>query len=1413
MIFPNTPSLILVLLAAAAAAHSASSDSPPPLEVTLSPMRSEIVLNGRWRFQPAQGGRDGKIDPHGWGTISVPGSWAKNGGGAVPNNPTPPPGAAWDAVAEASTAWYQREVEIPAGWAGRAIVLAFDRVSTDAEVTVNGRKCGEIRWPYGEVDITGAVEAGQSATILVHVVATPDTGERIQFMGYAQEDKIKAELQSAGITGDVILESRPLGAHVSDVFVQPSFREKAVTLDVELRDVTRAGPVTVAVRMLDERGEAERSFTSTATVEAKPTQTLQFTWPWDSPRLWDLDQPNLYVASVAVKGAGLDDDYPQMFGFREHWVEGRKFLLNGTEIRWRPITWHGTSASSDSAIAPLKELGFNISQIWPVDQNSRGHVDFWGLWADVSSRAGWPIIGVVQSMSQPFIFDAKGGNDNWARGGREDWTRIMTADLRRMRNYPSIMMWGTSPNISNLASDQNPRYLGQKSLTFAEGGAFPEVEEGLALAKAVDPTRPIFVHAGGRLGDVFTVNHYLNLLPLQEREEWLTDYQKFGDVPYLAVEFGTPLNITMNRGRAGFGASLTSEPWMTEFASIYFGSDAYRWEERDYRRNIRFGYKGPNDGWSADWNAMMRIQSQPDNFQKLNALFFKRTWRSWRMAGLSGGMIPWNFVSQNVWARPLQMEGATLSPFGQRGPHFDNANPRDVHFFEEKGGWMIGAAAKVLAENNRDTLSFVAGSADAPYRKDHNFRAAETIEKQAVLINDARGSADFTAKWTVLVDNKEVATHEESGNLAPSETKFLPISALLPAPPADGKVDGEIVLETTIGSVSHDDRFAFRVFPAEPSAPAFAGSSAIAVYDPVGKSSAMLKTLGITFSPWDGKLDAKLVVIGREALSSSGSMPVGMEEYVARGGHLLILTQRPEWLENSYGFRVSKYLTRRVFPGSPDHPLLAGLDAQDLRDWRGSSTLVDPKPIYEFNTIPSHGWRWGATGTVTSAAIEKPHLSGWRPILECEFDLAYSPLMELDFGRGRVTLCTLDLEDNVPLDPVADLLARRIVERAASTPPLPRAHKTWFFGDDAPFASLEKSGLEVENTTTVPSSGLLISGPGSGLTLAQARQYAQRGNKVLFLAEPKAESTAPAPLTLARSFHGSATLPTHPAAAGISLSDLRIRSELDWRVLDAEKIPDTEADGLLAFETVGSGLVAFTQLSPAALDADKNVYYRFSRWRQTRALNQLIANLGGTFVADAKIFSPMTVKIDLAGPWKFKLITPLPNHKWDNPHPDPGISPAATDAIQADFDDSQWTEVTLPGWIPALEENNGEYVVRKEIKVPPEWENQTLIFAAGRIKSYDSTFWNGKRVGSTGADTKDSWNQRRRYRVLGTYTKPGKTTLAIRAFATDFQGGIHGPTNEMFISLIATEKNASFYSADYIDDQEMGDNPYRYYRW
>jgi beta-galactosidase len=305
--------------------------------------------------------------------------------------------------------------------------------------------------------------------------------------------------------------------------------------------------------------------------------------------------------------------------------------------------------------------------------------------------------------------------------------------------------------------------------------------------------------------------------------------------------------------------------------------------------------------------------------------------------------------------------------------------------------------------------------------------------------------------------------------------------------------------------------------------------------------------------------------------------------------------------------------------------------------------------------------------------VEKPHRSGWRPILESEFDLAYSPLMELDYGRGRVALCTLDLEDHAQSDPAAERLTRQLVECVRTAPLAPRAVAT-YLGDDTGAALLDRLGVVFRRASVVPADGgLLVLGDSPAVDPAGVKAFLEKGGKAFCLPTRHATNTWLAVgMKQAKEFHGSLRPPAWPETAGLSASDLRWRTEGNAWVLDSgakhhgesvavERDPPVSgkngrlanggarstvplrgspaasppqpnggieigADGLLGRKVVGKGVALIVQTDPDLLDADKQTYLRFTRWRQTRALSQLLANMGATLAADHLFFAALRAK-------------------------------------------------------------------------------------------------------------------------------------------------------------------------------------------
>lgn len=110
--------------------------------------------------------------------------------------------------------------------------------------------------------------------------------------------------------------------------------------------------------------------------------------------------------------------------------------------------------------------------------------------------------------------------------------------------------------------------------------------------------------------------------------------------------------------------------------------------------------------------------------------------------------------------------------------------------------------------------------------------------------------------------------------------------------------------------------------------------------------------------------------------------------------------------------------------------------------------------------------------------IEKPHFTGWRPLFENGFDLQYAPVMQLALGKGRVTWCGLDLEDQSPADPAAEVLSRNRLHAVGGSPLTPRANKVVYLGGEEGAKFLRTFGLNFETKPGLESfAQLSIIGP------------------------------------------------------------------------------------------------------------------------------------------------------------------------------------------------------------------------------------------------------------------------------------------------------------------------------------------------
>lgn len=1360
--------------------------------------RSSIVLNGVWEFAPAVFPIDKRPAAGDWGSIRVPGFWrAPSSAPGIEKNPNTEIWKNYKIAAKAG--WYKRQIEIPASWKKSAIVLYIDRVSTDARVYANGNFAGVIHNPSGEVDLTKFVSAGKTATIEILVCAFADKSnfDRMEKFSAADAAKAKPTNGRRGISSDVMLFARPKEAYIDGAFIRTSVRRMEVAADIEFRNVPFFGEGQIKIDILDKNGDVVKTFSKNADFEKTSLQKISVSDSWKNPIFWEIGKPNIYTMRISLLRDGkLLDCYKENFGFREFAVVGKDFHLNGKKVHLQPLHnfFEGDSGGSREAISnaidAMMACNFNTMELWPWEQSNRQSDHSRPLWAKIADEKGFLIF--YPAHGQYRFVNGKSGGD-WGDKETKKWMEIADKQWREVRNSPSVVAFMTIPNAVSITDDNNPYRMGNNSRLNGNADWLERVNVARKMVswlKQLDETRPVATHDGANNGDFHAMNNYLDFIPLQEREEWLSEWAYSGSIPYMAIEFGTPFICNFQRDRSNPYRAWQSEPLLVEFTAIYFGEKSYDMESQEYRDMISREYIK-----DLLWNKLVNLPEF--EFAKLHSEFqgfyIKNTWRSWRTWGISGGMVPWR--DAYGW-KPKN--GTVKLPFkdGALGWQPAQMNVRGYYGMSDKGTETT-ASGLSLIENMSPILMYIGGKPEAFTDKTHHFYGGTIISKQIVAINDSREEADYDFNWNIEVDGKKIGGGNVKGRAKVSERVFLPFSAELPQ--TSQKISGKIFVEGTFGGKKVSDTFLFSVYPnAE-----FKSPKNLYVFDPKGSTADFLSSKNVKFAKWDGSVKSGILVIGEDAFSYD--IPGELSDFAENGGKILILGQSRKILKNIFGFRAGEHVARRMFPvaSQKNHPLIAGLDAEDFRDWAGSGTLVpEIENIFHPTTVrPQTGYHWGNRGSVASATVEKPHFSSWRPILEGQFDLSFTPLMENEFGGGKVVFCALDIGGRTERDPVADLMFSRLLSYLdAYAPKSPKADSpAVYVGGERGAKFLKSVGMKFVEAKNLSSSGFAVVGENSGLSDDQIKAALDRGVNIVLI-ERAANGRFGLSLKDGKLGKSAAVVPQWEETAGISRSDVHTRTDIPSKLFVGG---ETGFGGAWAKIKGDKGVAVAFAILPDELDTNKFKYLRFTSWRMLRSFCQIAGNLGAFFVSDKWLLESRrndirSNKLSFNGYWRYAEEDSIKNG----------------DPASPKFDDSQWSLLNLIGHIDEIGASKvpfkKNYWIRKNIFIPKDWKkSEGIKIWLGKIVGGDELFVNGKRVAATKKHPQ-SYLQERIYEIpFDAVVFGGNNIFALRV--EPYSSGRVCWSSQ--VPLYLNAELGGQYSPDYIEDHPDGDNPFRYMKW
>jgi hypothetical protein len=297
--------------------------------------RAQVIrLDGGWQFLPDQSGALKVSDlggARGWRAARVGLSWNAQFA---------------DLRDYMGVAWYRTNVPAPDLGGGRRALLRFGASDYYTEAFVNGRRVGAHEGGYTPFtfDVTDALRRGANE-LAVRVVDPPmdERENRARFPEFLYNEiphgKQNWYVQTGGLWQPVWLEVKS-AIHVTNIKVLTK-NDGQVTALVETNKFLPAG-IQVGARTAHGAAQSTLDLKVVVTDPAGKTFPLliqgggqnggvQLFGRVTAPRLWSLEQPNLYTIEASIAG----DSYTSRFGFRTFEARDGKFYLNGAPFYMR----------------------------------------------------------------------------------------------------------------------------------------------------------------------------------------------------------------------------------------------------------------------------------------------------------------------------------------------------------------------------------------------------------------------------------------------------------------------------------------------------------------------------------------------------------------------------------------------------------------------------------------------------------------------------------------------------------------------------------------------------------------------------------------------------------------------------------------------------------------------------------------------------------------------------------------------------------------------------------------------------------------------------------------------------------------------------------------------------------------------
>jgi beta-galactosidase len=898
--------------------------------------RQQVSLNGTWDFKwdndlrlsfPPSG--------EGWTTIEVgPRSRSSTGFGSRGENH-------W--------AWYRRNLTVPNSMRGERIKIRFERVQFKTHIYFNGVKVGEHldgEIPF-EIDVTEHVRFNGQNELLVGVVdrislQRPDLLPYVDrdFSGPSgNADPPRGSLLGAaswihhtygGICDDVTLVSCP-EVHIDDFHITTSVRRSEIMVEVKVTNEGRSSRNHEVHAFIEDNGARIMEFPVTQ-IRTTPGQNsgVLFLEKWENPHLWSHYDPYLYTLVVQVRGGNrVIDERRFRFGFREFWIEGTQFYLNGRVFKMRrhPLTGLQDGASREEIRTWMEELkSININNVRIHTQGFPERI------VEVANEAGMTITTESNFWSRAPQYDIE--NPKMWENARIQWAGL----VKMYRNHPSVVMHSIENEMLSTGAylmHQDPAKWASYQEEWKKIGQF---------VRNLDPTKPL-------------------------QYSWGHDLQGWA-----------------------------------ETANIH------------YVRDIRYFFQYPRDLYWLEGENLTQIERNRDYRWTRDRPLIKGEYEYWFHSNPPHGLTPYigekayigdNWYQAWQWCVKKKKEAYRYSGI--------TANP-----------WTFGP----------DRYKFF--PLQEVFLKDwrQNYYGGERLRKEVIVVNEDFEPADLRLDVTLNGGGRALASKTFSLQMSEGSRWVNDIEFALPV--VSERVNATLDLKLMKDGLEiYANQYTVNIFPVGERFRYDVNSAGL--FDPDGKTLREMTHAGFIFRRINELTKSSLsglqvLILGKDAVTrdfhEEGEL---LREFVRNGGRMIVLEQsyveKFSWMPfevlvdktipggNQFTGRTDLPILDDVslrglnstvaFQAMPDHPIMAGIEEEDLRYWRGnhqvSKNSFHRPRFWNFNTVAYVG---------STNGIE------------------HSPLITLPWGRGIFIMSQFIISEEMSKDPVAFNLFNNITRYA-----------------------------------------------------------------------------------------------------------------------------------------------------------------------------------------------------------------------------------------------------------------------------------------------------------------------------------------------------------------------------------------------